>query len=38
VGLYQANIKVPQIAPGNYPLSITVNGVPSNGPVISVAK
>jgi uncharacterized protein (TIGR03437 family) len=38
VGLYQANIKVPQIAPGNYPLSITVNGVQSNGPAISVAK
>ena len=38
VGLYQANIKVPQIAPGNYPLSITVNGVLSNGPLISVAN
>jgi uncharacterized protein (TIGR03437 family) len=38
VGLYQANIKLPQIAPGNYPLLITVNGVQSNGPVISIAN
>jgi uncharacterized protein (TIGR03437 family) len=38
VGLYQANVKVPSIAPGNYPLSITINGVRSNGPAISVAQ
>jgi uncharacterized protein (TIGR03437 family) len=38
VGLYQANITVPQIAPGNYPLSIAVNGVQSNGPVISIGQ
>jgi uncharacterized protein (TIGR03437 family) len=38
VGLYQANIQVPQLAPGNYPLLVTVNGVQSNGPMISVGN
>jgi uncharacterized protein (TIGR03437 family) len=38
VGLYQANLTVPQLAPGNYPLVITINSVQSNGPMISVAK
>jgi uncharacterized protein (TIGR03437 family) len=37
VGLYQANFKVPNVAAGDYPLEITVNGVSSNAPVISVA-
>jgi uncharacterized protein (TIGR03437 family) len=38
VGLYQANVQVPQIAPGSYPLVIAVNGVQSNNPVISVGN
>ena len=37
VGLYQANFKVPNLAGGEYPLLITVNGVSSNAPVISIA-
>ena len=37
VGLYQANFKIPPVASGNYPISITINGVQSNKPVISVA-
>ena len=38
VGLYQANLQVPQLAPGNYPLQVTVNGVQSNGPTISIGN
>jgi uncharacterized protein (TIGR03437 family) len=38
VGLYQANFKVPAIASGNYHLSITINGVQSNEPLISVVE
>jgi uncharacterized protein (TIGR03437 family) len=37
VGLYQANFKVPNVAAGDYPLVITVNGVSSNAPVVSIA-
>ena len=36
VGLYQANFKVPAVPSGNYALSIAINGVQSNKPVISV--
>jgi uncharacterized protein (TIGR03437 family) len=28
-GLFQVNAKVPQLAPGDYPVSLTVNGVPN---------
>ena len=36
IGLAQANLRVPQLPPGDHPLVITVGGVPSNAPVISV--
>jgi uncharacterized protein (TIGR03437 family) len=36
VGLYQTNFKVPSIGAGDYPLIITVNGVSSNAPSISI--
>ena len=38
VGLYQANFAVPQVAAGDLPLVITVNGVKSNSAVISIAE
>lgn len=38
VGLYQANIKIPALPPGNYPIVATLAGVSSNGPVISVTR
>jgi uncharacterized protein (TIGR03437 family) len=38
VGLYQANFKVPNLAVGDYPLAITVNGVSSNAPLISIGR
>jgi uncharacterized protein (TIGR03437 family) len=37
VGLAQANITIPSLPAGNYPLVITVDGIPSNGPLISVS-
>jgi uncharacterized protein (TIGR03437 family) len=37
VGLYQANFQVPNVASGDYPLVITVNGASSNAPVLSIA-
>jgi uncharacterized protein (TIGR03437 family) len=37
VGLYQANFTVPDLAAGEYPLVITVNGESSNAPVIAIA-
>jgi uncharacterized protein (TIGR03437 family) len=37
VGLAQANITIPSLPSGNYPLVITVNGVASNGPLVTVA-
>jgi uncharacterized protein (TIGR03437 family) len=37
VGLYQADFQVPSVATGDYPVVITVNGVSSNGPVMSIA-
>ena len=36
VGLAQANVIVPQLGAGEYPLEITVGGVASNRPVITV--
>jgi uncharacterized protein (TIGR03437 family) len=37
IGLAQADIQVPQLAPaGDYPLVITINGVKSNAPTVSV--
>ncbi len=38
VGLYQVNFRVPSLAPGDYPLVITVNGMASNGPNVSIAQ
>jgi uncharacterized protein (TIGR03437 family) len=38
VGLYQANFKLPALAPGNYPVVITAGGAASNAAVISVAN
>jgi uncharacterized protein (TIGR03437 family) len=37
VGLFQVNLRLPSIAPGSYPLEITVNGVTSNGRPVSVS-
>jgi uncharacterized protein (TIGR03437 family) len=37
VGLYQANFKVPQLAPGSYPLYLTVAGSQSNAAMIAIA-
>jgi uncharacterized protein (TIGR03437 family) len=36
VGLYQANLQVPTLAPGDYPVVATVAGAASNGPLISI--
>jgi len=36
VGLYQANFIVPAIAPGSYPVVVTVGGLASNAPSIAV--
>jgi uncharacterized protein (TIGR03437 family) len=38
VGVAQANLRVPQLAPGHYPLVITIAGVASNGPLVSVGN
>ncbi len=35
-GLYQVNVIVPQLAPGDYPLVITVAGIRSNSGLVSV--
>jgi uncharacterized protein (TIGR03437 family) len=35
-GLYQVNLVVPQLAPGNYPLQISVNGMVSNAAPVTV--
>jgi uncharacterized protein (TIGR03437 family) len=37
VGLFQANLQVPQLISGDYPLMITIGGVQSNAPLISVS-
>jgi len=36
VGLYQANLKVPTLGPGDYSVVTTVAGAASNGPLISI--
>jgi uncharacterized protein (TIGR03437 family) len=36
VGLYQANFIVPAIAPGSYPVVVTVGGMSSNAASIAV--
>ena len=38
IGLAQANLLVPDLAPGDHPVVITIGGAASNGPVISVAS
>ncbi len=38
IGLYQVNFIVPQIAKGTYPVVITINGVTSNSPVMTVSN
>jgi len=38
IGLYQANFHVPQVAAGDQPLMITINGQQSNAPVITIAN
>jgi uncharacterized protein (TIGR03437 family) len=36
LGLYQANLQVPALNAGDYPLVANVGGVASNGPIISI--
>jgi uncharacterized protein (TIGR03437 family) len=36
VGLFQINLTVPQLAPGDYPIQISVGGVKSNSPLIAI--
>jgi len=38
VGLLQANITVPALAPGDYPLVVTLGGVDSNPGLVSVTQ
>jgi uncharacterized protein (TIGR03437 family) len=38
IGLYQVNFIVPQVAKGTYPLVISINGVNSNNPVMTVSN
>lgn len=38
VGLAQANLLVPQLAPGDYDVVLTINGVQSNAAVVSVGS
>ena len=38
IGLYQVNFHVPQVAAGDQPLILTINGQQSNAPVITVAN
>jgi uncharacterized protein (TIGR03437 family) len=35
-GLYQVNVVIPQIAPGDYPLQVSAGGLPSNTALVSV--
>jgi len=37
VGLLQANLKVPQLSAGDYPLVVTIGGARSNSPLITVS-
>jgi uncharacterized protein (TIGR03437 family) len=36
VGLYQANMKIPALSPGSYPLVVTIGGVSSNAGMVTV--
>jgi uncharacterized protein (TIGR03437 family) len=36
IGLAQANFTIPDLPPGDYPLTISIGGVASNGPVITI--
>jgi uncharacterized protein (TIGR03437 family) len=36
IGVVQANVRVPPLAAGNHPLALTIGGVASNGPLVSV--
>jgi uncharacterized protein (TIGR03437 family) len=36
IGVLQANLRVPNLAAGNYPLVVTIGGVASNAPLITV--
>ncbi|MBK9168618.1 MAG: hypothetical protein IPM24_14265 [Bryobacterales bacterium] len=38
VGLLQANLTVPALAPGDYPLVVSIGGRSSNAPVVSVGS
>lgn len=38
VGLYQANFTVPSLAPGDYPLVVTIGGASSNAAMLAVGK
>jgi uncharacterized protein (TIGR03437 family) len=38
VGLSQANLRIPGLAPGDYPVVLTIGGVSSNSAVISVGS
>jgi uncharacterized protein (TIGR03437 family) len=38
VGLVQVNFIVPSLAPGNYPVQITIGGAPSNQPIVTVSQ
>jgi uncharacterized protein (TIGR03437 family) len=38
IGLYQVNFIVPQVAKGTYPVVISINGVNSNNPVMTVSN
>jgi uncharacterized protein (TIGR03437 family) len=37
VGVVQADIKVPSLSPGDYPLVITIGGVKSNAPLVTIS-
>jgi adhesin/invasin len=36
VGLAQANVTVPNLPPGDYPIVLTIGGVPSNAPLVTI--
>jgi hypothetical protein len=36
IGVVQANVRLPPVAAGNHPLTLTIGGVASNGPLVSV--
>jgi uncharacterized protein (TIGR03437 family) len=35
-GLYQVNVIVPDLAPGDYPVRVSIANIPSNTAVISI--